>query len=171
MVDHNHTEETQVLRRGQAKKYKLVVPLTFFYHLSHLLTGTGRKRQQISFYILSFIWCPWFLLLLNSPLFCYCSTSSYLFPLPNQSNLLIYFPGWETLLFPFLFPSQLISFCLLPGFPPVPLLCFLPSFPYFSSFYNFFFYYIGYLSFHLCSLLASQVVGSEQEWLCFQTLK
>lgn len=143
MVNQSHIKENQSPKET-CKKIQVgcasdICPSSLSPVYWLVMGGKGSQYPFISYPLI--IWCPWFLLLLNSPFFCYCCTSSYLFPLPNKLILLIYLPCRESWLFPFLFPFQLISPHLLTGLPPLPVLCFLPSFPSFSSFYHFFFLY------------------------------
>lgn len=162
----NHIEETQSPKETkQENTIWFCLCLLSITLLSQTLIGDRRNRHPLSFYIIVFDY-------LVSLIPAFTKFSAFLLLLhflPISSLCLI---SWFS---SFIFPVEKLgssyfscssAFAFLPVFLPYHFYAFfLPSFPRFSLFSHFYIHiyidvHTGYASFHLCSLSASQVVGS-----------
>lgn len=162
----NHIEETQSPKETkQENTIWFCLCLLSITLLSQTLIGDRRNRHPLSFYIIVFDY-------LVSLIPAFTKLSAFLLLLhflPISSLCLI---SWFS---SFIFPVEKLgssyfscssAFAFLPVFLPYHFYAFfLPSFPRFSPFSHFYIHiyidvHTGYASFHLCSLSASQVVGS-----------
>lgn len=91
IVNQKHKKENVSPKKRQARKYKLVVLLTFVHHTSLPTTDCWWEEKAENIILSSDYLCPSFLLLLTAQRFCYF-TSSYPFPVPKQLILLIHLP-------------------------------------------------------------------------------
>lgn len=165
MVNQNDKKENQSPKKRTSKKTQVgcafdICPSYLSPNCWPVMGGKGRKYCLIAYtliiYVLDF-WIP------NAQCFCYF-TSSYLSSLCLISQSFSYmFPvhDFGSSHF-FLFPAHQPASSFWSSSCTTLMLSSFLFFPCFLSFYHFLFY-IGYSSFHLCSLFASLVVGSEEE--------